>query len=175
MGGVVEGRGAMPVSSSPPPSWKPPPLAGEESPPVPAFLAAILVPWIEAYRSNQSMTYLYSDINGRNIDCMVVDGCFFDRYYCLLFDESAIGQVRENNGKIVLNGKPMQFPRGTNVGFLQSDGKIQFAWLNPNDITPIHAGRSEIYYIFGKIPSFKHFPSGVPRVDLVLQRTQNWK
>ena len=139
------------------------------------ILAAILVPWIEAYRSNQSMTYLYSDINGRNIDCMVVDGCFFDRYYCLLFDESAIGQVRENNGKIVLNGKPMQFPRGTNVGFLQSDGKIQFAWLNPNDITPIHAGRSEIYYIFGKIPSLKHFPSGVPRVDLVLQRTQNWK
>lgn len=137
--------------------------------------AAVVFPWLAAYRSDQAIRYSYGLIGGRQLECVAVDGTHFDRYFCLVFDRSAGARVGYDYGRILLDGRPMQFPSGQNAGFLRPDGQVQFATVTERDIAHNSSGNSEIYYLFGRIPKQKHFTFGVPRDELVEQRFQSLK
>jgi hypothetical protein len=131
---------------------------------------AVVPPWIAAYLSDKAVRYHYGLMNGRAIECLAVDGTHFDRYFCLVFDDSTSSRVTENNGHISMDGRPVKFPAGKNVGFLRSDGQMQFYAVAQSDIAPDSFGNSEIYYLLGRVPKFKRLPFGVPRVEFVEQR-----
>ena len=133
---------------------------------------AIVLPWVAAYRSDEAVQYHYGLVEGRQLECVAIDGTHFDRYYCLVFDSSAEARVNYGHGHILLDGRPLKFPLGQNIGFLQSNGRIDYSKVADRDITPDFKGHSEIYYIFGKVPHLKHFTFGVPRTDFVAQRFQ---
>ena len=139
------------------------------------FAGAIVLPWVQAYRSDQGCHYCYGRINGHELECVAVDGTHFDRYFCLVFDSSAGERVSYNHGRISLDGQQVQFPSGKNAGFLRPDGLIQFATLTERDIIPFSPGKGEIYYIFGRVPKFKHFAFGVPSVEFAGQLFQSVK
>ena len=135
--------------------------------------AAIILPWMAAFRSDQAVSYHYGRIGGRQVQCVAVDGTHFDRYFCLVFDSSARARVNYNHGRIVLDGRQVQFPSGHNAGFLRPDGQIRFVTVTERDIAPDSSGSSEVYYIFGRIPKQKDFTFGVPRYEFVEQRLRN--
>ena len=134
------------------------------------FAAAVILPWLAAYQSNQAERYDYGRIGGRQVECEAVDGTQFDRYFCLVFDSSIGSRVSNDHGHIFFDGRRVQYPPGQNTGFLQPDGQIQFVALTGRDIVPDSSGNSEIYYIFGRVPKLKRFAFGVPRPEFVEQR-----
>jgi hypothetical protein len=134
--------------------------------------AAIGLPWLTAYRSDQCIRYGYGLVGGRQIDCVAIDGEYFDRYFCLVFDNSVGGRVNYGHKQILLDGRSLQFPAGKNVGYLRPDGQIDFSTVTTYDITPNYSGSGEIYYILGKVPKLKHFTFGVPGIEFVVQRFQ---
>lgn len=137
--------------------------------------AAVILPWWAAYEGDQAMLYSYGLFGGRQFWCVAVDGTHFDRYFCLVYDGSAGARVSNGRGRILLDGRPIQFPSGQNAGFLRADGQIQFVTVTEKDIGPISSGNSEIYYIFGKVPKLKRFTFGVPRAEFIEQKFQNLK
>ena len=137
--------------------------------------AAVILPWFAAYRSDEAVRYSYGLVDGHQLDCVAIDGTHFDRYFCLVFDSSAGERVNYGHGQILLDGRPLQFPSGRNIGFLRPDGRIDFSVVTERDITPDSSGKSEIYYIFGRVPKLKHFAFGVPRTAFVAQRFQSIK
>jgi hypothetical protein len=137
--------------------------------------AAIVLPWLAAYRSDQAVRYSYGHIDGRQVECVAVDGTHFDRYYCLVFDNSAGARVNYGHGRILLDSHPVQFPSGQNAGFLRPDGQIDFTAVTERDIAPDSSGSSEIYYIFGRVPKLKRFAFGIPRDEFIKQRIQSLK
>jgi hypothetical protein len=137
--------------------------------------AAVVLPWVAAYRGDKAVRYSYGSVGGRQIECVAVDGTHIDRYFCLVFDSSAGSRVSYNHGHIFLDGRRLTFPSGQNAAFLRPDGQIQFAVITPTDITPDSSGSGEVYYILGKVPKQKRFAFGVPRVEFVEQRTESLK
>ena len=137
--------------------------------------AAVLLPWVAAYRSDQAVRYSNGRIGGRQIECVAVDGTHFDRYFCLVFDSSASSRVSYNHGHIFLDGRRVEFPAGQNAGFLRPEGQIQFTAGAQPDISPDASGSSEVYYLLGRVPKQKRFAFGVPRAQLVEQRFESLK
>jgi hypothetical protein len=135
----------------------------------------VVLPWLAAYRSDQAVRYSYGRIDGHQLECVAVDGTHFDRYFCLVFDDSASQRVNCSQGQIFLDGRRVQFPAGQNVGLLRPDGQIQFVAVTERDIPPDSSGSSEIYYIFGKVPKLKRFTFGVPRAEFIEQRFHSLK
>lgn len=131
------------------------------------FAAIVIPPWVTAYRGQHFMLYYYGLIDGREVKCIVTDGTFFDRYRCMILDSSADKRIRYTPEQFYLDDRPIQFPAGRNLCILQPDGQIQFMSIAEQDIAPDVSGSSEIYYIFGKVPKFKHFPFGIPRKEFV--------
>lgn len=138
-----------------------------------ALAVAIVLPWVVAYRSDKAVQYHYGLVEGRQLECVAIDGTHFDRYYCLVFDSSMEVRVNYGHGQILLDGRPLQFPLGQNICFLKPNGHTDFLKIADRDITPDFEGRSEIYYIFGKVPHLKHFTFGVPRTEFIAQKFQN--
>ena len=135
------------------------------------LLFAVVVPWVVAYQSSCSVTHGYGRLNGRQIDCVAVDGTHFDRYLCLIFDGSAGHRVFPGERDILLDGRPVEFPYGENVGFLHSDGRIEFTAISQADIeSESYRGSSEIYYLLGRLPSQKQIAFGVPREEFVRRK-----
>src|SRR5712692_6057403 len=122
--------------------------------------AAVVLPWIEAYRSDQMTHFLYGRVNGKQIECIAVDGTHFDRFACLVFAAENKSRVRHSKGKILLDGKAIDFPKGCNVGWLRSDNQIEFETVTQDDVTNDTSGSSEIYYIFGRLPKLKKWRFG---------------
>jgi len=140
-----------------------------------ALAAVVILPWLAAYRSDRTVRYSYGRIDDRQVECVAVDGTYFDRYFCLVFDSSAGSRVTYNHGHIFLDGRRVQFPAGQNVGLLWPDGQIQFMAVAERDIAPDSSTSSEIYYILGKVPKQKRFAFGVPRDEFIEQRFQGLK
>ena len=134
------------------------------------LLAAVVLPWIVAHRSDCGMICHLGSVGGRKLDCVAVDGTHFDRYKCLVFDSSVNTRVNFSSGQILLDGQQVRFPPGQNAGWLRPDGQIRFTAVAPKDVTANSSGSSKIYYILGKVPKLKRFPSGVPRTDVVEQK-----
>ena len=139
------------------------------------LLAAIILPWWVAYNSDEAVSYRYGLVNGHELGCVAIDGTHFDRYFCLVFDSSSGARVNCAHGHILLDGRPLQFPSGQNIGFLRPDGRIDFSTVTARDIAPNSSGRSEIHYIFGTVRKQKHFAFGVPRAEFIEQRFQRLK
>jgi hypothetical protein len=137
--------------------------------------AAIILPWVAAYRCEEVVRYSYGRIDGRQVECVAVDGIYFDRYFCLVFDGSLGARVSNTEGRIFLDGRPVEFPPGQNVGFVQPDGRVQYVAATAQDIAPADPGDSEIYYLFGRIPKRKHFAFGTPREEFVGKLFQSLK
>jgi hypothetical protein len=137
--------------------------------------AAVVLPWLAAYRGDHAERYSYGRIGGHQIECVAVDGTHFDRYFCLVFEDSAGSRVTCNHGHIFLDGQQLQFPAGQNAGFLRPNGQVQFVTVNERDIASDSPGISEVYYILGKVPKLKRFPVGVPRVEFVEQKLERMK
>jgi hypothetical protein len=138
------------------------------------LLAAIILPWMEAYRSDKMTGFHCGEINGKSIQCFAVDGTHFDRYSCLVFSDKNKSRVTYREGRILLDGKPIDFPKGCNVGWLQANGQIEFETLTQEDIdTRTSGGNSEIYYIFGKLPKLKKWRFGLPRIELVERKAES--
>lgn len=139
------------------------------------FAAAVVLPWVAAYRNGREVRYSYGRIADRQMECVAVDGTHFDRYFCLIFDDSAGPRVTSNRGHIFLDGQRLQFPTGKNAGFLQPNGRVEFLSVDQRDITPDSSGSSEVYYILGRVPKQKHFAFGVPRAEFVEQTLESLK
>ena len=106
-----------------------------------ALVTAVVWPWVEAYRGDQSMHYHYGLIDGRQIECVAVDDTHFDRYLCLVFDSSANARVSHDDGRILLDGRPIQFPSRQNVCFLHNQmGRFGLQrWQRKTSRTPYQA------------------------------------
>lgn len=137
--------------------------------------AVIVPPWLAAYRSDQGVRYSYGRLGDHQLECVAVDGTHFDRYFSLVFESSAGSRVNYGDGRILLDGRPIEFPSGQNAGVLRPDGQIQYMTVTEGDIASDSSGNSAVYYIFGKVPKLKHFPFGVPSAPFVERTWSNVK
>ena len=138
------------------------------------LIAAIVLPWVDAYRSDKMSGFHYGRVNGKSIQCIAVDGTHFDRYACLVFSDKNKSRVAYREGRILLDAKPIDFPKGCNVGWLRAKGQIDFEILTQEDIdTRTSGSNSEIYYIFGRLPKIKKWHFGQPRIELVEQKAES--
>ncbi len=134
--------------------------------------AVFILPWIVAYRSDQMTRFQYGKINGKTISCVAVDGTHFDRFACLVYSHENFLSVKYTNGRILLNGNFIEFPRNCNVGWLRADGQIEFESLPQEDFEQSSESTSEVGYVFGRIPKLKKWHFGVPRRELVEKKVE---
>ena len=139
------------------------------------LVMANVPPWIAAWYSSSAVVHMFGRLDGQQINCMAVDGNYFDRYNCLVFNDKLGGRLNYNGGQIYLDGAPVTFPSGKNIGFLGTDGRIQFEYIAAKDIVADASERGGIYYISGKVPKMKHFAFGVPQEEYIQERLDKLK
>ena len=127
------------------------------------LLVLIALPWFWAFQSFLSASGCLGRENGRTLRFVYVDKTHFDAYRTAVwFDDSLT--VTGEDGRIVCNGKLIDFPDDKNTALVRSPGNIIFVRLDDRYFKE-EPGSSEIYFMLGKVPKFKKSEKGMINLD----------
>ena len=139
-------------------------------------LLLVGLPWFWAFKSCISCSGFLGTEDGYNLQFVYVDKTHFDAYRTAVwFDDSLT--ITGQEGRILCNGKQIDFPDDKNTALVRNPEDIIFVKLD-DEYFKEETGSSEIYFILGKIPKFKNSEKGMidlekVKKDRVIEKERN--